>query len=50
MHDEGTTVSSPCHPTLEPEFFNILKFNLAESANAGFQFNCSDIFNNKTLN
>ncbi len=29
----------------EPEFLNILKCNLAESAGAGFQFNCYDIFN-----
>jgi hypothetical protein len=33
----------------EPEFLNILKCNLAESASAGFQFNCYDIFNDKTL-
>jgi hypothetical protein len=34
----------------EPEFLKILKYNLAESASAGFQFNCFDIFNDKTLN
>jgi hypothetical protein len=34
----------------EPEFLKILKCNLAESAGAGFQFNCYDIFNDKTLN
>jgi hypothetical protein len=34
----------------EPEFLNILKCDLAESASAGFQFNCYDIFcNDKTL-
>jgi hypothetical protein len=33
----------------EPEFLNILKCNLAESATAGFQLNCHDIFNDKTL-
>jgi hypothetical protein len=33
----------------EPEFLNILKCNLAESASAGFQFNYYDIFNDKTL-
>jgi hypothetical protein len=32
----------------EPEFFNILKCNLAKSASTGFQFNCYDIFNEKT--
>jgi hypothetical protein len=34
----------------EPEFLKILKYNLAESASAGFQFNCFDIFNDETLN
>ncbi len=34
----------------EPEFLIILKSNLAESASAGFQFNCYDIFDDKTLN
>jgi hypothetical protein len=34
----------------EPKFLNILKCNLAESVSAGFQFNCFDIFNDKTLN
>ncbi len=34
----------------EPEFLKILKYNLAESASAGFQFNCFNIFNDKTLN
>ncbi len=34
----------------EPEFLNILKCDLAESVSAGFQFNCYDIFNDKTLN
>ncbi len=34
----------------EPEFLKILKYNLAESASAGFQFNCFDIFDDKTLN
>jgi hypothetical protein len=34
----------------EPEFLKVLKCNSAESASAGFQFNCYDIFNNKTLN
>ncbi len=34
----------------EPEFLNILKCDLAESASTGFQFNCYDTFNDKTLN
>jgi hypothetical protein len=34
----------------EPEFFKVLKCNSAESASAGFQFNCYGIFNHKTLN
>ncbi len=34
----------------EPEFLNILKCDLAESASIGFQFICYDIFNDKTLN
>ncbi len=34
----------------EPEFLNILKCDLAESASTGFQFNCYGIFNDKTLN
>jgi hypothetical protein len=34
----------------EPEFLKIFKCNSAESASAGFQFNCFDIFNDKTLN
>ncbi len=34
----------------EPEFLNILKCISAESARAGFQFNCYDIFNDRTLN
>jgi hypothetical protein len=34
----------------EPEFLNILKCNSSESASAGFQFNCYDIFNDRTLN
>jgi hypothetical protein len=33
--------------TVEPEFFNILKCNSAESVSAGFQFNFLDIFNDK---
>ncbi len=33
----------------EPEFLKIWKYNLAESVSAGFQFNCFDIFNDKTL-
>jgi hypothetical protein len=32
------------------EFLNTLKCNLAESASTGFQFNCFDIFNDKTYN
>ncbi len=32
----------------EPKFLKI--FNSAENASAGFQFNCFDIFNDKTLN
>ncbi len=34
----------------EPEFLKIFKCTLAESVSAGFQFNCFDIFNDKTLN
>ncbi len=34
----------------EPEFLNILKCDLAASASTGFQFNCYDIFNDKTFN
>ncbi len=34
----------------EPEFLNILKCNLAESASAGFQFNWYDLCNDKTHN
>jgi hypothetical protein len=34
----------------EPEFLNILKCNSAESASAGFQFNCNDSINEKTQN
>ncbi len=34
----------------EPEFLNLFKCNLAERASAGFQFNCHDSFNDKTLN
>jgi hypothetical protein len=34
----------------EPKFLKILKCNSAESVSAGFQFNCFDIFNDKTLN
>jgi hypothetical protein len=36
--------------TSEPEFLNILKCISAESARAGFQFNCYDIFYYRTLN
>jgi hypothetical protein len=36
------------HIDPEPEFWNILKCNSAESAGTGFQFNY-DIFNDKTL-
>ncbi len=32
----------------EPEFLNILKCNSAENASAGFQFNCLEIFHDKT--
>ncbi len=35
--------------TSEPEFLTILKCNLAESARAGFQFNCYEIFSDKIL-
>ncbi len=38
------------HKTPEPEFLKILKCDLAESASTGFQFDCYDIFNDKTLN
>jgi hypothetical protein len=34
----------------EPEFLKILICTLAESASAGFQFNCYGVFNDKTLN
>jgi hypothetical protein len=34
----------------EPELLDILKGNSAESASAGFQFYCYDIFNDRTLN
>ncbi len=34
----------------ELKFLKILKCHSAESASAGFQFNCLDIFNDKTLN
>ncbi len=51
--DRGDMSSSYCRiitKRLEPEFLNILKCNLAESARTGFQFYCYDIFNDKTLN
>ncbi len=38
------------HHRTEPEFLNILKCDLAESASTGCQFICYDIFNDKTLN
>jgi hypothetical protein len=40
----------PSHGSPEPEFLKIFKCNSAESAGPGFQFNCCDIFNDKTLN
>jgi hypothetical protein len=39
-----------CGGLTEPEFLKILKCNSAESVSAGFQCNCFDIFNDKTLN
>jgi hypothetical protein len=40
----------PYTPLPEPEFLNNLKCDFAESVSTGFQFNCYDIFNDKTLN
>ncbi len=42
-------VSYPRQGRPEPEFLKMLKYNLAESVSAGFQFNCFDICNDKTL-
>ncbi len=46
----GAHIKTPSMQSAEPKFLKILKCSLAESASAGFQFNCYDIFNDKTLN